>query len=53
MNSVINKMGFVPYFLIVWDFVSQAKTRIMVGPAAGRLPAALPGTCLASPTLTR
>jgi DNA polymerase-3 subunit alpha len=34
--SVINKMGFAPYFLIVWDFIHYAKTNgIPVGPGRG------------------
>ena len=34
--SVIESMGYVEYFLIVWDFINFAKTRgIMVGPGRG------------------
>ncbi len=34
--SVIENMGFVDYFLIVWDFVNFAKTHgVMVGPGRG------------------
>ncbi|MDO4618085.1 MAG: DNA polymerase III subunit alpha [Clostridia bacterium] len=34
--SVIDNMGFVDYFLIVWDFVNYAKTHgVMVGPGRG------------------
>ncbi len=34
--SVINKMGYVDYFLIVWDFIHFAKThKIPVGPGRG------------------
>ncbi len=34
--SVIEKMGYVDYFLIVWDFIHWAKTHgIMVGPGRG------------------
>ncbi|MFN0117157.1 MAG: DNA polymerase III subunit alpha [Elusimicrobiota bacterium] len=34
--SVINKMGFAPYFLIVWDFIHYArKNGIPVGPGRG------------------
>jgi len=34
--GVINKMGFAPYFLIVWDFISYAKSQgIPVGPGRG------------------
>lgn len=34
--SVIKKMGYVDYFLIVWDFINYAKTHgISVGPGRG------------------
>jgi len=34
--NTINKMGFVDYFLIVWDFIKYAKDNgIMVGPGRG------------------
>ncbi|MBR0467031.1 MAG: DNA polymerase III subunit alpha [Clostridia bacterium] len=34
--TVINKMGYVDYYLIVWDFVNYAKTHnIPVGPGRG------------------
>ena len=34
--SVISKMGYVDYFLIVWDFINYAKTNgIPVGPGRG------------------
>ncbi len=34
--SVINQMGYVEYFLIVWDFINYAKENgIMVGPGRG------------------
>lgn len=34
--DVINKMGYVDYFLIVWDFIFYAKSNnIMVGPGRG------------------
>lgn len=34
--SVIHSMGFIDYFLIVWDFIHFAKTNgIMVGPGRG------------------
>ena len=34
--GVINQMGYVDYFLIVWDFIHYAKSRgIMVGPGRG------------------
>ena len=34
--SVINKMGYTDYYLIVWDFIFYAKSKgIMVGPGRG------------------
>ncbi len=34
--SVINQMGYIEYFLIVWDFINYAKQNgIMVGPGRG------------------
>lgn len=34
--SVIKNMGFIDYFLIVWDFIDFAKRNgIMVGPGRG------------------
>ena len=34
--SVIRKMGYVDYFLIVWDFINYARSQdIMVGPGRG------------------
>jgi len=34
--SVIEKMGYVEYFLIVWDFINYAKSKgIVVGPGRG------------------
>ena len=34
--SVINKMGYVDYFLIVWDYINYAKSNgIPVGPGRG------------------
>ena len=34
--SIIEKMGFAPYFLIVWDFIHYARTQgIPVGPGRG------------------
>ena len=34
--SIINKMGFVDYFLIVWDFINYAKENgIPIGPGRG------------------
>ena len=40
--SVINRMGFDAYFLIVWDYVTYAKSRgIVVGPGRGSAAGAL------------
>lgn len=40
--AVIERMGYVDYFLIVWDFIRYAKSRgIMVGPGRGSGPASL------------
>ncbi len=45
--SIIKKMGFVNYFLIVWDFVKQAKEwGIMVGPGRGSAAGSLVGYLL-------
>ena len=34
--NVISSMGYVDYFLIVWDFIRYAKSQgIMVGPGRG------------------
>ena len=45
--SVIKKMGFATYFLIVWDFVNYAKNhRIMVGPGRGSAAGSLIAYCL-------
>lgn len=45
--SVIEKMEFVPYFLIVWDFVRYAKEKnIMVGPGRGSAAGSLVAYCL-------
>ena len=36
--SVIRSMGYVDYFLIVWDFIKYAKDHgIAVGPGRGRM----------------
>jgi DNA polymerase-3 subunit alpha len=35
-KSVIEKMGFIPYFVIIWDFLRFARSRgIRVGPSRG------------------
>ncbi|MBR2912635.1 MAG: DNA polymerase III subunit alpha [Oscillospiraceae bacterium] len=45
--SVIEKMGFVDYFLIVWDFIRYAKSRdIPVGPGRGSGAGSLCAYCL-------
>ena len=45
--SVIKKMEFEPYFLIVWDFVRYAKEKgIMVGPGRGSAAGSLVAFCL-------
>ena len=34
--GIINKMGFAPYFLIVWDFINEShKQNVPVGPGRG------------------
>ena len=45
--SVIEKMGFVEYFLIVWDFINYAKTHgIAVGPGRGSAAGSVVAYCL-------
>ncbi|MBR0026814.1 MAG: DNA polymerase III subunit alpha, partial [Clostridia bacterium] len=45
--GVIESMGFVDYFLIVWDFIHFAKTHgIMVGPGRGSGAGSLAAYCL-------
>ena len=45
--SVIESMGFVDYFLIVWDFINFAKTHdIPVGPGRGSAAGSLVAYCL-------
>jgi DNA polymerase-3 subunit alpha len=45
--SVIGKMGFVDYFLIVWDYVSFArKNNIPVGPGRGSGAGSICAYCL-------
>ncbi len=45
--KVINRMGFAPYFLIVWDFINFAKRRgIPVGPGRGSAAGSLVAYCL-------
>ena len=43
--SVIKTMGYVDYFLIVWDFIKYAKDHgIMVGPGRGSAAGSLVST---------
>ncbi|NLC67584.1 MAG: DNA polymerase III subunit alpha [Clostridiaceae bacterium] len=45
--SVIKQMGYVDYFLIVWDFIKYAKDKgIMVGPGRGSGASSLVAYCL-------
>ena len=45
--SVIDKMGYVDYFLIVWDFINYAKEHgIAVGPGRGSAAGSLVSYCL-------
>jgi DNA polymerase-3 subunit alpha len=45
--TVINKMGFAGYFLVVWDFITHAKERgISVGPGRGSAAGSLVAYCL-------
>lgn len=45
--SVIKQMGYVDYFLIVWDFIRFAKeNKIMVGPGRGSAAGSLAAYCL-------
>lgn len=45
--SVINKMGYDDYFLIVWDFIKYAKqNNILVGPGRGSAAGSLVAYCL-------
>ena len=45
--GVIRKMGYVDYFLIVWDFINYAKNHdIMVGPGRGSAAGSLVSYCL-------
>jgi DNA polymerase-3 subunit alpha len=45
--SVIERMGFVDYFLIVWDFIDFAKRNgIIVGPGRGSGAGSLAAYCL-------
>ncbi len=45
--DTINKMGYVDYFLIVWDFIKYAKDNgIMVGPGRGSAAGSIVSYCL-------
>lgn len=45
--SVIKSMGYVDYFLIVWDFIKYAKdNQIMVGPGRGSAAGSIVSYCL-------
>ena len=45
--GVINSMGFVDYFLIVWDFIHFARNNgVMVGPGRGSAAGSLVSYCL-------
>lgn len=45
--SVISQMGYVDYFLIVWDFIRHAREQgIMVGPGRGSAAGSLAAYCL-------
>ncbi len=45
--SVIHSMGYVDYFLIVWDFINYAKSnRIPVGPGRGSAAGSIVSYCL-------
>ncbi len=45
--SVITRMGYVDYFLIVWDFINYAKAHgIMVGPGRGSGAGSIVAYCL-------
>lgn len=45
--NIINDMGFVDYFLIVWDFIKFAKDNdIMVGPGRGSAAGSIVSYCL-------
>ena len=45
--GVIEKMGYIDYFLIVWDFINYAKSQgIMVGPGRGSAAGSVVAYCL-------
>ncbi len=46
--DIIKRMGYVDYFLIVWDFINYAKSNgIMVGPGRGSAAGSIVAYCLA------
>ena len=50
--SVIQSMGYVDYFLIVWDFIKYAKDHgIMVGPGRGSAAGSIVSYCLGITTI--
>lgn len=50
--SVIRSMGYVDYFLIVWDFIKYAKDHnIMVGPGRGSAAGSIVSYCLGITTI--
>lgn len=50
--SVIKSMGYVDYFLIVWDFIKYAKDHgIMVGPGRGSAAGSIVSYCLEITTI--
>ena len=50
--DMIEKMGFVDYFLIVWDFIHYAKTNgIPVGPGRGSAAGSMVSYCLGITTI--
>ena len=50
--SVIQSMGYVDYFLIVWDFIKYAKDhKIMVGPGRGSAAGSIVSYCLEITTI--
>ena len=50
--SVIQKMGYVDYFLIVWDFIKYAKDNgIIVGPGRGSAAGSMVSYCLSITTI--
>lgn len=52
--STIKNMGYVDYFLIVWDFIKYARDNdIMVGPGRGSAAGSLVAYTLGTPSWTR